>query len=147
MDITANLVTTQQMQDYATGNFNNSPATADLWCWALDHIYPGGCPALPDPVLLCCGMKADQSNRGTMPPMTADSFLQCLRSYQLGASTPGVGGSGGSVVVVKKPPVTTTGSGTISVKTPAGTGLAATLTNNPLLLVVLGVAAYYLFVK
>lgn len=171
MDVTANMVTSTQLTTWMQNALKKSQATADQWCYAMDHILPNSCKTLPDAVLIACGMKADFSNRGTLPQISADAFLNALRTYQLNvnASTQGPGAHTGTINPTTTPstpaPGTGASSGSASNNTgtggqPASSGQPGTgvlgptncttcqaLASNPALLLLLAVAAYFFFFK
>lgn len=166
MDVTANLVTTTQLQNWAQQAVQRQLCTGDEWCWGMNSISPGSCTSI-DPILTCVGMVADGSNRSSLPQITADQFLTCLRNYQLGSNSVSQGPGGttqcptgtiltslGTCVVQTTPVTSTTGT------TPPGTGTTGTgvlgttncslcqeLSSDPLLLLVLLLAVYFFFFR
>jgi hypothetical protein len=120
MDITANLVTTSQLDTWMQAAEQRTLATVDEWCYALNTILSGGiqggnCPngnftggcngcnqidppgsglgTGADSVYLACGMLGDGSNRGSLPQVSSTVFLNALRTAQLNASNPLPGGA------------------------------------------------------
>jgi hypothetical protein len=91
MDVTANLVTPTQLGNWMTAAIGTDRANVDQWCAGLVAI--SGCPPCPAPELF--GYSDANGNRSTQ--ISADSFLESLRSFQLSmnASNQGPGGSGG----------------------------------------------------
>ena len=106
MDVTANLVTTSQLDTWMQAGVQRTLATVDEWCFAMSQILGiTGCPAIDvpgsgagtgmDSVFICGGMLADGSNRSSLPQISSTQFLTCLRSAQLAynAGSPAPDGS------------------------------------------------------
>lgn len=174
MDVTANLVSTSQLDTWMQASVQRVLATVDEWCYGMSQILGmNGCPAIDPPgglgtgmdaVFQCGGLLGDGSNRSSLPQISSTQFLTCLRNAQLGynAGSPAPGGS------TTTPGTTTTGgkgaqrpSGGGAPNTSAaagntpGTGVfgmtnctvCQQLASNPIMLLILVVAAYYLFFK
>lgn len=152
--ITANMVTSTVLDNWMQGAIGSTMATADQWCYAMNQVAPGACPGLSIPMLLSMGMKGDGSNRTTLPNIGSIQFLDAMRQVQLNnASTAqGPGGSQtnpnpGAVTPGTTPAAagaTTVGQGVLG---PTSCTICQQLSQQPVLLLVLAVALYYLFVK
>lgn len=164
MDVTANMVTAQQMSDWAMGDHGSTLSNSDQWCWAMVNAFglgpytymgqPAGCPAVVLP--------------GLSPgvPVPAQTFLDSLRQYQLQTNSTNAGPGGtvatpvntgtpagvGTVTHTLPPQGGTPGTagtpGTVGagVLGPTNCQICQQLQQQPLLLLVLVVAAYYLFI-
>jgi len=165
MDVTANLVTTTQLDAWMQAAVQRTLATADEWCYAVSQVLnvpncnggdPGG--GLGTDVLTCAGMLGDGSNRSFLPQISSTDFLTCLRNYQLNfnssapapggsLTTPGsstTGGKGSSATAPVTVPATTTGQGIFGLTNCA---VCQQLASNPIMLLVLAVALWFLFFK
>lgn len=170
MDVTANLVTTSQLDTWMQAGVQRTLATVDEWCYAMTQILgTQGCPQIDvpgsgigtgmDSVFQCGGMLADGSNRSSLPQISSTNFLACLRNAQLaynagnpapGGShtTPGtstVGGSGGRGG--NKAPAPTPATAGQGVLGPTNCAVCQQLASNPVMLLVLAVALWFLFFK
>ncbi len=146
MDILANLVTAQQLENFAVQAYGTDRMNQDQWCYVVASIVGSPCPAY------------DVGN----PPSvrtSADDFLTGLRNWQLGinATYQGPGGSGGVPAAALPsnpgtPPVNPTGA-VSSVPTTLGAGLFGPtncktciwLKQNPWALLVAAVGIYFAF--
>jgi hypothetical protein len=54
--------------------------TPDQWCKGMNILIPGTCPGLSNAVLIQLGMKPDSSNRGSLPPVDAQTFLNVINA-------------------------------------------------------------------
>lgn len=172
MDITANMVTTSQLDTWMQAAVQRVLATVDEWCYAMsDILKTNGCPALDpagtgigtgmDSVFVCGGMNADGSNRTSLPQISSGQFLNCLRTAQLAvnAANPLPGGNPGvtgtATGLPSKPAPPAPGGAPSTTTPPVGTGVLGltnctvcqTLASNPIMLLVLAVAMYFLFFK
>ncbi len=160
---TANLVTAQQLSNWAQQHMHTTQLTADQWCWIMNNGFPaakGSCSGLDSATLKCCGGTVNAhgqfTNRNALPKITADQFLSCLLNSQSAAvaANQGPGGSqqtpANTAPPVSAAPAPTGGGGTT---TPPAQGVLG-LTNcsicqqfssNPILLVILAVAIWYFF--
>lgn len=138
MDITANLVTAEQLSNFATGNYGTDRATKDQWCYMVRAITGAPCP--------------DTSMFGDDPTVntSAEDFLDRLRQFQLGvnATYQGPGGSdvqAGTTAAQQVPNTSTvTGASVVGVGLfgPTNCQFCIWLKKNPWVLV-LAVAAIY----
>jgi hypothetical protein len=172
MDVTANLASTSQMDTWMQAAVQRTLATVDEWCYALSQILgTNGCPSIDpqnfglgtgmDSVFTCGGMLADGSNRSALPQISSTTFLNCLRNAQLaynaGAPAPGgsttttgtstTGGAGSNIVKNTVPTTGTTpvtGQGVLGLTNCA---VCQQLASNPVMLLVLAVALWFLFFK
>ncbi len=162
MDVTANLVTTSQLDAWMQSSVQRTLATVDEWCYAMSQILgTNGCPAIDPPgsglqtgmdaVFQCGGLLGDGSNRSSLPQISSDKFLGCLRAAQVGASAPLPGGATTSKGPGSPPSVapggsapapSTVGQGVLGI---TNCSVCQQLASNPVLLLVIAVAAYYLF--
>lgn len=172
MDVTANLVSTTQLDTWMQAAVQRTLASVDEWCYAMTQILgTNGCPAIDPPntglftgmdsVFICGGMNSDGSNRSSLPQISSTQFLSCLRSAQLAynagnpapggsTTTPGTsttGGSGGKGNPVTTPSPTTTSAPGQGVLGMTNCSVCQQLASNPLMLLILAVAAWYLFFK
>lgn len=182
MDVTANLVTTAQLDGWMQTAVNRTLATVDEWCYAMNQILNGqcgggnfsigcdGCPAIDPPgygvgtgadsVYIACGMLSDGSNRTSLPQVSSTVFLNALRNAQLaynatnpapGGSTttpgtsvtPGSGGGGGSSLPPPTP-ASATGTGVLGL---TNCSICQELASNPVMLLILAAALYFLFFR
>ena len=176
MDVTANLVSNTQLDTWMQAAVQRTLATVDEWCTAMNSILGGnvagtGCPRIDAPgtglgtgmdqVFICGGMNADGSNRSSLPQISSTQFLTCLRNVQLtynsvnpapggstttpGTSTlPGNGGGNGGQPTQPVGTQTAPGQGVLG---PTNCAVCQQLASNPLMLLILAVAAWYLFFK
>lgn len=175
MDVTANLVSTSQLDTWMQAAVQRTLATVDEWCFGMSQILgTNGCPAIDPPgglgtgmdaVFQCGGLLGDGSNRSSLPQISSEQFLRCLRNAQLGynAGNPAPGGSSttpGTTTTGGKGAVRPSGGGApnTSAGSTAGTQgqgvfgmtnctVCQQLASNPVMLLILAVAAYYLFFK
>lgn len=167
MDVTANLVSSAQLDAWMQVAVQRTLATADEWCFAVSQVLGipqcnGGDPSggLGTQVLTCAGMNGDGSNRTTLSQISSIQFLSCLRNYQLqqnatnpapggSLTTPGTSTTGGAgnpppVTNNNPPPNNTQGQGVLGL---TNCTVCQQLASNPLMLLILAVAAWYLFFK
>jgi len=172
MDVTANLVTTSQLDTWMQAGVQRTLATVDEWCYAISQILgTQGCPAIDaagsglgtgmDSVFICGGMLADGSNRSSLPQISSTQFLSCLRSAQLAynagtpapggsTTTPGTsttGGSGGKISGAPAPVATSTATVGQGVLGMTNCAVCQQLASNPVMLLILAVALWFLFFK
>jgi hypothetical protein len=173
MDITANLVTTSQLDSWMQASVQRVLATVDEWCYAMNDIISHGsnnpsgdfnpnapgCPQIDPPgsglgtgmdaVFICGGMLGDGSNRSTLPQISSQQFLDCLRTAQINASVPGPGGStspgGTGKPTPPKPPASTTPTAGQGVFGMTNCAVCQQLAANPVLVLIIVVAGYYFF--
>src|SRR5579883_3002759 len=152
--ITANMVTSTVLDNWMQGAIGSTMATAVQWCFAMNQVAPGACPALSIPMLLSMGMKGDGSNRSSLPNISSTQFLDAMRQVQRAAAStaqgpggsqlnpnPGASTPGASAAAPGAGPV---GQGVLG---PTSCAVCQQLSSQPVLLLVLAVALYYLFVK
>ena len=144
MDVTANLTTPGQLDNWMQANVQRTTASADEWCYAMTNGY--SLPACPDPVLF--GFPGTTRSQ----PISSDTFLSALRKYQLNvnAATPGPGGSPNTATPAPAPapaPVSAAAGVGQGVLGMTNCAVCQQLAANPALLVVIGLALYFLFKK
>lgn len=168
MDVTANLVSNTQLDTWMQAAVQRTLATVDEWCYAMSQILGTvGCPSIDPPgsglqtgmdsVFICGGMLPDGSNRSSLPQISSSQFLSCLRNAQLAynSSAPAPGGSTttagtstlqgkGGKGTVAPPPITQAGTGVLGF---TGCTVCQQIAHNPIMLLILAVALWYLFFR
>lgn len=160
MDVTANLTSESALSAALSATVGRVQGNADEFCWVM--VKALGLPACPDPSSFgfpcqLNGVNVDCSVPGAVRTpafMTSKQFLDKLRAYQLSqnAATQAPGGNP-NVPIVYVP--TNSNTPATAAQSPTGMGvlgptdcqICQTLASNPLLLVLVAAAGFFLLFK